>query len=728
MSNLEQEFHQLLGDNSSLLDFVNDTNYDGLWIRNLENNLYWSQDKFWELLGLRKPAEDFDFDPSTVMVKEDFEQIQNIIGQYLSNPKGSFNAILRYYKTDGTIVWMNCKGKAILNADGKPIRIIGAHAELGKIVENQELNFQSNKQAKIGFWQLKTDDNSLYISITTKQILEIPIQFNPTINDLKQFMNPEVIEQMLNEVIVNGKIETIQELTTFKGSQKYFRIISTNTVVENGEQKSIYGTIQDVTSEQLGQKKLKESEEKYRLLVDNLSDILVHVNPTGEITYVAGALKIELGYSVENVLHQNLLNFIHQEDIQFVLRDIQLILKGNKNPEIICFRILNTEGKYKWFRASALELYGPDGTIEKIQVLLGNADEMIRSKQELENSKRFIEEATKIGRVGAWEYDPIKGELYWSDFLREIFGVDEFYCPTLKGALGFYVPESRTTISNALNGVLEKEGSYSEELELINANGKRFWIRCSAKSIHRDGKCIRVNGMIQDIDYRKRLEIQLKEESEHRKRVAESLIIHKEKIRNDMYNDLQESVNQLLFAAKLNIENVLSDSEDLNTALNHLTSAINEIRRVAIENTSQFILENDFQDIVNEYLSRLNERENVRFYFDNQISDWNGILPMMKVHIFRFFQELVTNTLKHANATEMTMRLKQNQSEIILVAIDNGVGLSENHNDGIGLLSLKNRVYLLEGEYKYRTQKNRGLIHFIRIPILNGKFSGTRLF
>lgn len=303
MSNLEQEFHQLLGENSSLLDFVNDTNYDGLWIRNLENNLYWSQDKFWELLGLRIPAEDFDFDPSTVMVKEDFGQIQNIIGQYLSNPKGSFNAILRYYKTDGTIVWMNCKGKAILNADGKPIRIIGAHAELGKIVENQELNFQSNKQAKIGFWQLKTDDNSLYISITTKQILEIPIQFNPTINDLKQFMNPEVIEQMLNEVIVNGKIETIQELTTFKGAQKYFRIISTNTVVENGEQKYIYGTIQDVTSEQLGQKKLKESEEKYRLLVDNLSDILVHVNPTGEITYVAGALKIELGYSVENVLH-----------------------------------------------------------------------------------------------------------------------------------------------------------------------------------------------------------------------------------------------------------------------------------------------------------------------------------------------------------------------------------------------------------------------------------------
>jgi signal transduction histidine kinase len=87
--------------------------------------------------------------------------------------------------------------------------------------------------------------------------------------------------------------------------------------------------------------------------------------------------------------------------------------------------------------------------------------------------------------------------------------------------------------------------------------------------------------------------------------------------------------------------------------------------------------------------------------------------------MFRIIQEALNNVAKHSKATELYVSISQIGDNLILEIIDNGVGFEENQKknpDSYGLIGMKERVFLLDGELTISSKKNYGTSVKVMMP------------
>ena len=88
--------------------------------------------------------------------------------------------------------------------------------------------------------------------------------------------------------------------------------------------------------------------------------------------------------------------------------------------------------------------------------------------------------------------------------------------------------------------------------------------------------------------------------------------------------------------------------------------------------------------------------------------------------MFRIFQETLTNIVRHAEATEVNVYLRQEGDEMILEVQDNGRGMAGRELSGtqsLGLLGMRERATMLEGEVNIISRQGRGTRVDVRIPL-----------
>ena len=133
-----------------------------------------------------------------------------------------------------------------------------------------------------------------------------------------------------------------------------------------------------------------------------------------------------------------------------------------------------------------------------------------RRRTELERQSFLFERVQDIAEIGIWEYDPGAEELYWSDGVRRIHGVDPGYEPTLTDGIEFYHPDDREQITAAVERALDTGESYEHDLRIVRADGDSRDVRAWGKPVG-DGDGARVlRGVFQDITAQKRQERELR--------------------------------------------------------------------------------------------------------------------------------------------------------------------------------------------------------------------------
>jgi signal transduction histidine kinase len=87
--------------------------------------------------------------------------------------------------------------------------------------------------------------------------------------------------------------------------------------------------------------------------------------------------------------------------------------------------------------------------------------------------------------------------------------------------------------------------------------------------------------------------------------------------------------------------------------------------------------------------------------------------------IFRIFQEALTNSLRHAQATSVDIMMKVEAEEFVLTIIDNGRGITENEKSGsqsLGLLGMHERAHLIGGKLNITGIEGEGTMITVRVP------------
>ena len=154
---LKDELDKLIVSEISIFNFILSGSLDGIWYWDLEHpENEWMSPRFWEVLGY-DPAEmkHLASEWQDKIFPEDLQVAVDNFHKHLENPKHHYDQIVRYRHKDGSTVWVRCRGIAIPDGNGKPVRMLGAHNDLTEIMkakeEIEELNKQLSEQANKDF-------------------------------------------------------------------------------------------------------------------------------------------------------------------------------------------------------------------------------------------------------------------------------------------------------------------------------------------------------------------------------------------------------------------------------------------------------------------------------------------------------------------------------------------------------------------------------------------------
>ncbi|HAO48895.1 MAG TPA: hypothetical protein DCR35_06125 [Runella sp.] len=201
---------------------------------------------------------------------------------------------------------------------------------------------------------------------------------------------------------------------------------------------------------------------------------------------------------------------------------------------------------------------------------------------------------------------------------------------------------------------------------------------------------------------RERLELIIKTQEAERKQLA-----------TELHDDLGMRLSTLqMYLSEIDISQN-SRASKLTPLLNE---AIADIRNLLRDLNPKLLFEEGLRVAVEEVNSKLNAVGLVKF--ELLWLDFPEKLPeVIEINLFRIIQELINNTLKHAEATHITLQLLQRDAHWVIIYEDNGRGFERQPlSSGFGLQNIENRVQLLKGQLHFDTAPQRGVHVTIEIP------------
>ena len=279
-----------------------------------------------------------------------------------------------------------------------------------------------------------------------------------------------------------------------------------------------------VMASDLEQRKGTDSEFQNLLLTaSKTTDVIVITDARGRITYVNKAYEKLTEYSEAEVMGKIPGSLVQGPETDKTT--VKKISQAIKELKTIQAEILNyTKSKRKYWQSITIDpVFNKNQECIAFVAINKDITERKKLEEEILRVKDFLNQTSKVARVGGWNFDIAENKLTWTDNLMEIFEVDSGFVPTLDNITGFLREgESRDLLSQGLEDAQNKGIPLDLELQSVTAKGNEFWTRVIGNTEIKDGVCTRIFGTVQDINEQKLSRIAL-EESETRYRNLFSL-------------------------------------------------------------------------------------------------------------------------------------------------------------------------------------------------------------
>ena len=230
------------------------------------------------------------------------------------------------------------------------------------------------------------------------------------------------------------------------------------------------------------------------------------------------------------------------------------------------------------------------------------------------------------------------------------------------------------------------------------------------------------------IRFHKRLSAQqnkiMASELRHQKELLQAAVLSQEGERRRIGQDLHDDVGNILLNLRILFnrkqKNLYHENVEVSTTINtFIDNAIEQVRNISHRLSPATLEYFGFRDAMEEMLHKAHLTSGIRFRLKNMESEaLKNITYDISLHIYRVFEELLTNTLKHANATEIEIEFFQNENSIQFTYHDNGKGFDlKSTKGGIGLHNINSRVSIAGGTSQIITSTGNGVKFFVSIPL-----------
>ncbi|GEL11167.1 hypothetical protein FGL01_19060 [Flavobacterium glycines] len=142
----------------------------------------------------------------------------------------------------------------------------------------------------------------------------------------------------------------------------------------------------------------------------------------------------------------------------------------------------------------------------KVQIV----EKMKEKKQDFKSF--FYQQASKLARIGSWEFDMVNKKVYWSTIVHELHETNpKTFIPVLETALSFYREDFQPIVNEIVQESIKTGAAFDFEAVIITKKKKERWVRAIGNVEMIEGKCQRIYGSFQDIHASKSHELQIRE-------------------------------------------------------------------------------------------------------------------------------------------------------------------------------------------------------------------------
>ena len=204
-------------------------------------------------------------------------------------------------------------------------------------------------------------------------------------------------------------------------------------------------------------------------------------------------------------------------------------------------------------------------------------------------------------------------------------------------------------------------------------------------------------------------------EQQQQLQFSQAVLQGEEQERRRLARDLHDGLGGMLAGAKINLSAQIEDTystgqrAELEKITQQLDHSVTELRRIAHNmmpvNLLKFGLKTALKDLCESLMS-----ENTRIDFQD-LGFEDSLREEVQIHIYRIVQELLSNAIRHAQASNIILQCSQNDHIFFITQEDNGKGFdmqAAGNEKGIGLSNIRNRVGFLRGKIDIDSAVNEG--------------------
>lgn len=220
-------------------------------------------------------------------------------------------------------------------------------------------------------------------------------------------------------------------------------------------------------------------------------------------------------------------------------------------------------------------------------------------------------------------------------------------------------------------------------------------------------------------------------EREHRRserRLMRAIIQTEERERRRFAKDLHDGLGPLLSTARMTLSALLQHERDdhskqvLESASNVINEAVESIKEIS-NNLSPHVLTNfGLASAIKNFVFKVSQSKSINISFDTVLTDADRFDSNIETVMYRATCEMINNTIKHANATEVNISLEKIQRTIVIKYDDNGRGFDSEKtvmepNSGMGLSNIASRMNSINGMFVYNSAPGDGFHAVIKVKI-----------
>lgn len=721
---------QAVRESQERLQLIFETVAEGLIVQNSEGRIIECNSEAERILGM--PATELigmtAYDPSWKLIAENGQPLptQDLpILVTLRTGQQCRDVVIGVHRVDGQLIWISVNTAPLFDSQGRVTMVVCSFGDITVTKRTQDALKKSEARFSRIFDCIPTmmaistypggrfvEQNPFYSRIMGFDITETR---GRRAVDLNIWPDPDQRKALVTAIERGESVHGVECVVRAKFGRLYTVLVSVEPI-EFADEPCLLFMHHDITERKQAEEALRESEERYRSLVEN-APAGMYVNVADKFAYVNDATCRLLGaISKEQLLGTSIFDRFEPAMHETFRRRIERVRDYGETVPLIEHTYLRLDGSKVDVETMAIPIQFDRQSA--VQVLINDISERRQAEEQLRATEHRFATIFRSGPVGACITTMEEGVVIdVNDVYLEMAGY------TRDEVLGhrtiFFGQWLDTEDRARLVVELKQVGSVkNREIPFRRKDGSIGHSLRSFERLTLDGfDCILT--MCSDVSDRIRIAEELRSSRQRLEVLSRQLITTQETERRHLARELHDEIGQVLTAIKMNLRHtqrvsdpVLQACLDENVAM--VDQAIGQVRNLSLSLRPPQL---DDLGLVAALHWFIKHQARIGGFQEKLVVDLGDIqVPSdLATVCFRITQEALTNAVRHGHPDHIHVELRANENSLVLVIQDDGVGFDVAEarqratvGASVGLLSMQERANLVEGQLTIESVLGRG--------------------